>query len=61
MKKDSYLLVHDFDTKVRSYGAIEKYFDRIDQAGSLHVFRKKENIQQKQLRKDLKKYLYLSD
>ena len=61
MKKDSYLLVHDFDTKVRSYGAIEKYFDRIDQADSLHVFRKKENIQQKQLRKDLKKYLYLSD
>ncbi len=63
MKKESYLIMHDyapsfFHVQDRSYGVIEKWFNKIDSADTLSVFKKKENIDTQEVQKILKQYEY---
>jgi len=58
MKKDSYLMIHDYTTLFQT---VENYFNIVDKAGSLYVFSKKNNIDEQALKKDIKKYEYICD
>ena len=58
MKKDSYLMIHDYTLK---FQRVENYFDIVDKAGSLYVFNKKNNINERALKKDIKRYQYICD
>jgi len=58
MKKDSYLMIHDYPS---NFQRVENYFDIVDKAGSLYVFSKKNNIDEQALKKDIKKYEYICD
>lgn len=55
MKKESYLIVHDYHPS-RNYSVIEKWFNKIDSVDTLRVFKKKENIDTQEVQKILKQY-----
>jgi predicted RNA methylase len=60
MKPYSYLIIHDYHPS-RNYNIIEKWFKKIDSAGNLCVFTKKESIDMEQVNKALKEYEYDHD
>ena len=57
MKKESYLMVHDYHPS-RNYSVIEKWFNKIDSVNTLSVFKKKENIDIQEVQEIIKQYEY---
>ena len=51
-------MIHDYTLK---FQRVENYFDIVDKAGSLYVFNKKNNINERALKKDIKRYQYICD
>ena len=58
MKKDSYLMIHDYTL---IHQRVENYFNIVDKARNLYVFNKKNNINERELKKDIKRYEYICD